>query len=173
MEKEYDKQLEKDYVEKLKGTVNKLAPEELKEKITKFLSNHRICTLATCSQGIPRATPVRYRSKDLTLYIFTEGGGKVKNLTDNPNVSVSIVGNYAGFQSVTGLQLWGTAEIIKPHDGLTYEESRRIINLESRGDLKKLDLSTMKPMDVIKITVKRARYLNFPEGILNQVLIVR
>ncbi len=102
MEKAYDKQLEEDYVNRAKGRVTRLTNDALKEKIRTFLKNHRICTLATCSQGIPRSTPVRYRSKDFTIYVFTEGGGKVQNILDNPNVSVSLYGNYSGFQSVAG-----------------------------------------------------------------------
>ena len=54
-EKAYDKQLEEDYVNRAKGRVTRLTPEELKEKIKTFLKNHRICTLATCSQ---RHTPL-------------------------------------------------------------------------------------------------------------------
>jgi nitroimidazol reductase NimA-like FMN-containing flavoprotein (pyridoxamine 5'-phosphate oxidase superfamily) len=172
-EKAYDKQLEGDYVTRAKGRVTRLTPEELKEKIKTFLKNHRICTLATCSGGMPRSTPVRYRSKDYTIYIFTEGGGKVQNILDNPNVSVSLYGNYSGFQSVAGLQLWGKAEIIRPDDKKRYEEAKKIIRMEERADLKKIDLQGMKPMDVIKIKVKRARYLNFPEGILNQAVTIK
>jgi nitroimidazol reductase NimA-like FMN-containing flavoprotein (pyridoxamine 5'-phosphate oxidase superfamily) len=173
MEKAYDKQLEDDYVNRAKGRVTRLTSGALKEKIKAFLKNHRICTLATCSQGVPRSTPVRYRSKDFTIYIFTEGGGKVKNILDNPHVSVSLYGTYSGFQSVTGLQLWGKAEIIKPGDGKRYEEAKKIIRMEERADLKKIDLQGMKPMDIIKIKVKRARYLNFPEGILNQEVTIK
>jgi nitroimidazol reductase NimA-like FMN-containing flavoprotein (pyridoxamine 5'-phosphate oxidase superfamily) len=173
VEKAYDRQLEEDYVKRAKGRVTRLAPDELKEKIKMFLANHRICTLATCSKGIPRSTPLRYRSKDFTIYVFTEGGGKVQNILDNPNVSVSLYGNYSGFQSVAGLQLWGKAEIIRPDDKKRYEEAKKIIRMEERSDLKKIDLQGMKPMDVIKIKVKRARYLNFPEGILNQAVTIK
>jgi nitroimidazol reductase NimA-like FMN-containing flavoprotein (pyridoxamine 5'-phosphate oxidase superfamily) len=173
VEKAYDRQLEEDYVNRAKGRVTRLAPDELKEKIKAFLQNHRICTLATCSKGIPRSTPLRYRSKDFTIYVFTEGGGKVQNILDNPNVSVSLYGNYSGFQSVVGLQLWGKAEILKPDDKKRYEEAKKIIRMEERADLKKIDLQGMKPMDVIKIKVQRARYLNFPEGILNQAVTIK
>lgn len=172
-EKAYDQQLEEDYVNRAKGRVTRLTNDALKEKIKTFLKNHRICTLATCSGGIPRSTPVRYRSHDFTIYIFTEGGGKVQNILDNPNVSVSLYGNYSGFQSVVGLQLWGKAEIIRPDDKKRYEEAKKIIRMEERADLKKIDLQGMKPMDVIKIKVKRARYLNFPEGILNQAVTIK
>ena len=174
MEKAYDKQLEEEYAKRLKGKVAKPSPAELKEKIRRFLDNHRICTLATCSaSGMPRSTPLRYRSRDFVIYVFTEGGGKVQNILENPNVSVSVMGNYAGFDSVVGLQMWGKARIIKPESRRAYEQAKSIINMESRSDLKKIDLEGLKPMDVIKIKVKRARYLNFPEGILNQAVTIQ
>ena len=82
-----------------------------------------------------------------------------------------MVGEYTGFQSVTGLQVWGKAVIIKPQDGPLYEEARRIMNLEERQDLKQMNLKAIRtPMDIIKIEVEKARFLSFPEGILNQVL---
>jgi nitroimidazol reductase NimA-like FMN-containing flavoprotein (pyridoxamine 5'-phosphate oxidase superfamily) len=173
MEKDYNEKLENDFVTVLKGKIKRLPQEELKERILRFLQEQKICTLATCAQNIPRSTPVRYRSQGLTLYILTEGGGKVKNIRDNPNVSVSIVGEYTGFQSVTGLQLWGKAVIIKPQEGLLYDEAKTIMNLEERQDLKSMNLQALRtPMDIIKIEVEKARFLSFPEGILNQVLTV-
>jgi nitroimidazol reductase NimA-like FMN-containing flavoprotein (pyridoxamine 5'-phosphate oxidase superfamily) len=168
-EKAYDRQLQEDFVKRARGKVTRLTKARLKAEIKRFLCNHRICTLATCSaDGMPRSTPVRYRSKDFTIYIFSEGGGKVQNILENPHVSVSLYGAYAGFESVRGLQLWGTAEIIPPADKRRWEAAHRIIRMEERADLKKIDLKGLKPMDVIKITVKRARYLDCPKGILNQ-----
>jgi hypothetical protein len=173
MEKDYDEKLEADFVTVLKGKIRRLSPEELQERIVRFLREEKICTLATCSQNIPRSTPVRYRSQGLTVYILTEGGGKAKNIRDNPNVSLSIVGEYSGFQSVTGLQAWGKAVIIKPKDGTLYDEAKIIMNLEERQDLKSMNLQQIRtPMDIIKIEVEKARFLSFPEGILNQVLTV-
>ena len=173
MENDYNEKLENDFVTILKGKIKRLPQEELKERIISFLQEQKICTLATCAQNIPRSTPVRYRSRGLTLYILTEGGGKVKNIKDNPQVSVSMVGEYSGFQSVTGLQVWGKAVIIKPQDGPAYDEAKRIVNLEERQDLKRMDLQALRtPMDIIKIEVEKARFLSFPEGILNQVLTI-
>jgi uncharacterized protein YhbP (UPF0306 family) len=173
MEKDYNEKLENDFVTLLKGKIKRLTPEELKERIISFLQEQKICTLATCAQNIPRSTPVRYRSQGLTVYILTEGGGKVKNIRDNPNVSLSIVGEYTGFQSVTGLQAWGKAVIIKPQDGPLYDQAKTIMNLEERQDLKSMNLRQIRiPMDIIKITVEKARFLSFPEGILNQVLTI-
>jgi len=173
MEKDYNEKLENDFVSLLKGKIRRLTQEELKDRIIRFLQEQKICTLATCAGNIPRSTPVRYRSRGLTVYILTEGGGKVKNIRDNPNVSLSIVGEYTGFQSVTGLQAWGKAVVIKPRDAALYEEAKTIMNLEERQDLKNMNLQQIRtPMDIIKIEIEKARFLSFPEGILNQVLTV-
>ncbi len=172
-EKEYDEKLEEDFVENLKIEKKKLTRDELKKKIVEFLAGNKICTLATCLNNIPRSTPLRYRSKDLTIYILTEGGMKVKNIRENPAVSVSLYGDYSGFQSVKGLQIWGKAEIIDPEEGDKYRKARKIINVEEREDLKKLGIKDVRPdMKIIKIETERARYLSFPEGILNQILTV-
>ena len=172
-EKEYDKKLEEDFVDNLNGKKKKLTQDELKKKIAEFLADNKICTLATCLNNIPRSTPLRYRSKDLTIYVLTEGGMKVKNIRENPSVSVSLYGDYSGFQSVKGLQIWGKAEIIEPKEGDKYRKARETINVEEREDLKKMGIKDIRPdMKIIKIETERARYLNFPEGILNQILTV-
>jgi nitroimidazol reductase NimA-like FMN-containing flavoprotein (pyridoxamine 5'-phosphate oxidase superfamily) len=173
MEKGYNRQLEKDFIEMLKGKIKKLSKDELRECITNFLRENCICTLATCSNNIPRSTIVRYRSKDLTIYVLTEGGGKIKNIRENPKVSASICGEYSGFQSVKGLQVWGKAEIIDPKDTEKYAETRKILNPEDREDLKNAGINNIPDMYIIKIDIERARYLNFSEGILNQVLTVK
>ena len=96
---------------------------------------------------------------------------KIKNMRENPLVSVSIYGNYSGFQSVKGLQTWGKAEIINPEDGERYLEANSIVNLEGRQDLKNLGIDKIKHnMKAIKITIERARYLSIPDGIFNQIL---
>jgi nitroimidazol reductase NimA-like FMN-containing flavoprotein (pyridoxamine 5'-phosphate oxidase superfamily) len=171
MEKEYNEKLEENYLAILKGKVRHLTADELKERIITFLREQKICTLATCANNIPRSTPVRYRSQGLTMYILTEGGGKVQNIRGNNVVSVSIVGEYTGFKSVTCLQLWGTAEIIEPRGGQRYEEAQKIMDLEEREDLKQIKIKNIRTeMYVIKISPEKARFLSFPEGILNQTL---
>ncbi len=173
MENSYAKRLEKNFLQLMKGKIRRLSNEALKERIIQFLEEHTICTIATCAKAMPRSTPVRYRSRGLDIYILTEGGGKIKNIMENQNISVSLVGEYAGFHTVTGLQLWGKAEIIKPKDSHRYEEAWAIMNLEQREDLKKMQIKSVpQGMFIIKITVNRARFLSFPEGILNQVLTV-
>lgn len=171
MEKEYNEKLEENYLAILKGKVRHLTADELKERIIKFLREQKICTLATCANNIPRSTPVRYRSDGFTLYILTEGGGKVRNIMENNSVSASMVGEYSGFKSVTCLQLWGTAEIIDPRGGQQYEEARKEMHLEEREDLQQIKVKNIRTeMYVIKISPEKARFLSFPEGILNQTL---
>jgi hypothetical protein len=90
---------------------------------------------------------------------------------ENPRVSVSLYGAYSGFESVKGLQLWGTASIIEPDEGNSYREACATVDLEGREDLKKLGIEKMQHnMKAIKIVVERARYLNIAEGIFNQIL---
>jgi nitroimidazol reductase NimA-like FMN-containing flavoprotein (pyridoxamine 5'-phosphate oxidase superfamily) len=171
VEKEYDQLLENNFVQKLKLNKKQLSPDELRKAIAAFLEENVICTLATCSDNIPRSTPVRYRSRGLTLYILAEGGMKVKNIRDNPRVSVSLYGAYSDFMSVKGLQLWGSASIIEPEEVNSYREAVAAVDPAGREDLKKLGLDKIQHnLKAIKIVVERARYLNIAEGIFNQIL---
>ena len=172
-ENSYDKKIENDFENILKRDPVKLTDQELKEKVEQFLDKNRICALSTCYNNIPRSTPVRYRSEGLTIYIVTEGGGKIRNIMKNPSVSVSLFGEYSGFQSVKGLQIWGKAEIIAPQKKESYIEALEVLELKKRDDLKKIDMNNVRQdMYIIKIAVQKARYLDFPEGILNQTLIL-
>ena len=172
-EKAFDKRLERDFTKNLKRKLNKLSQEEFKEYIKNFLEANCICTLATCADNIPRATILRYRSKDLTIYFQTEGGGKMYNLKKNPQVSITVCGEYSGFTSVKGLQIWGKAEIIKPTDP-RYAEGLAIMNLSARQDLKEAGLDQNVPkMFLLKIDIERAKILSFPEGIINQSITLK
>jgi len=147
----------------------KLTKEQLEKEIVQFLSKHKICTLATCSDDMPRSTPVRYLNRGMTIYVFAEGGGKFKNLKKNPNISVSLYGAYRGFLSVKGLQLWGKAEVIYQKDKEAFSEAKRMWETQKRRDLDRLKARQIpRVMKVIKITVEKARYLNFEKGIINQ-----
>jgi nitroimidazol reductase NimA-like FMN-containing flavoprotein (pyridoxamine 5'-phosphate oxidase superfamily) len=68
--------------------------------------------LATCYNDIPRATPIEYRSKGITLYFVGEPGVKLENIKNNPKVSVGIFSPYTGWDSAKGAQINGQAQII-------------------------------------------------------------
>lgn len=146
--------------------------EQLRERIVKFLSAHCIGTLATCLDNEPRATPVRYRNSDLTVYVHTEGGGKLYNLSRNPRVSFGVSGNYSGFKTVRGLQLWGTADIIASTDREAYRKALQVLRPDQRTDLQQIDTTPMlRDMYVIRIVPDRLRFLSFPQSILNRELL--
>ena len=95
------------------------------------------------------------------------------NLKENPQVSITVCGEYSGFTSVKGLQIWGKAEIIKPTD-TRYAEGLAIMNLSARQDLKEAGLEQNVPkMFLLKIDIERAKILSFPEGIINQSITLK
>ena len=164
---EYNRKLEIDFVNMLKRTVRHPGPDELRARLVKFLRNNAIGTLATCWENLPRATPVRYKSHDVDVYILTEGGGKIFNIRRNPEVSFSVYGRYAGFTTCRCVQLWGRASIIEQH-AEEYAGALDIMGLTIRPDLSAIDLEAVQAsMCIIKIAPQRARILNLPVGILN------
>ena len=68
--------------------------EELKIKIRDFLDKRKILVLCTCSNNTPRATPMDFyldkKSNDFNIYVGPAPGRKVKNIEENPNVSIGI-----------------------------------------------------------------------------------
>jgi nitroimidazol reductase NimA-like FMN-containing flavoprotein (pyridoxamine 5'-phosphate oxidase superfamily) len=93
-------------------TVKRLSAKALEKRIIRFLKKTNMCVLATCSDGVPRATPIEYRSKGLTIYFVGEPGIKLKNIKDNPNVSIGIFLPYTGWDSAKGAQITGKAKMI-------------------------------------------------------------
>ncbi|MFW9826343.1 MAG: pyridoxamine 5'-phosphate oxidase family protein [Candidatus Thorarchaeota archaeon] len=70
----------------------KMPLEALKDEIHKFLDTRKVLVLCTCSNNIPRATPMDfYTEKDsFNIYVGPAPGRKVKNIEDNPIVSIGI-----------------------------------------------------------------------------------
>jgi len=160
---------QKQLISKLPVKPRKLSREELGKEILQFISRHKICTLATCTENMPRATPVHYLNKDMTLFVYAEGGAKLKNLKKNPNISLGIHGPYRGFMSVKGLQIWGKAEIIYQKERVRFAELKKMYEKEWKRDITSMDTGGIPSiMKVIKITVEKARYLNVEKGIINQ-----
>ncbi|MFC1669266.1 pyridoxamine 5'-phosphate oxidase family protein [Spirochaetota bacterium] len=174
MEDNLNEKFESTFKDLIKGKVKKVSKEKLKEEINRYISKHCICTLATCADNIPRATVLRYGYKDFTLYILSEGGGKIRNIKENPGVSVTIYGEYTGFQSVNSLQIWGNAKLIHPDEHEKFKEVMEVMKTEERQDLKNMGATEVKiKMYAIKIQIEKARYLNLPEGIINKSIEVK
>lgn len=70
--------------------------EELKKEIRTFLDARKVLVLCTCSENVPRATPMDFYMRkdgdvnDFTIYVGLSPGRKVKNIENNPVVSIGI-----------------------------------------------------------------------------------
>ena len=78
--------------------------------------------------GLPRATPIEYHSKGITLYFVGEPGTKLKNIANNPNVSIGIFLPYTGWDSAKGAQITGRAKIISREDSVGSEKAWKHTN---------------------------------------------
>ena len=66
--------------------------DELKQEIFNFFKKRKVLVLCTCSNNIPRATPMDfYREKEsFEIFVGLSPGRKVKNIEENPIVSLGI-----------------------------------------------------------------------------------
>ena len=72
--------------------MSEMPKEELKKEIQNFLDKRKVLVLCTCSNNIPRATPMDfYREKEsFNIYVGPAPGRKIKNIEENPVVSIGI-----------------------------------------------------------------------------------
>ncbi|MBA7539354.1 hypothetical protein ES705_31633 [subsurface metagenome] len=70
----------------------KMSEDQLKREIREYLDKRKVLVLCTCSNNIPRATPMDfYTEKDsFNIYVGPAPGRKVKNMEENPNISIGI-----------------------------------------------------------------------------------
>lgn len=72
----------------------KMPEEELKKEIRAFLKERKVIVLCTCSNNVPRATPMDFymdkKSDDFIIYVGPAPGRKVQNIEENPYVSIGI-----------------------------------------------------------------------------------
>ncbi|MCK4780038.1 MAG: pyridoxamine 5'-phosphate oxidase family protein [Candidatus Lokiarchaeota archaeon] len=91
---------------------NKEIPiEELKKEIRNFLDDRKVLVLCTCSNNIPRATPMDfYTEKDsFNIYVGPAPGRKVKNMEENPNISIGIYTPLSE-SKIQGMQITATGK---------------------------------------------------------------
>ncbi len=110
---------------------------KIEQIILKFLKEHGedyfTCALATCHNNEARNTPIDARNDGLNMYFVADQGGKLENISRNPDVCLAVfipVGK--GYMTnARGLQMWGKAHIIKKEtDPEEFEKGFRIIRLD-------------------------------------------
>lgn len=132
-----------------------ISDKELERLISGFLKAQGMCVLATCSGNVPRASAVEYFPSGTILYILTEGGQKLANISANPVVSVAIHTQFTGWDSIKGVQITGTAEIGKA-GSKTFDEG--VEAYKTRRRLKGISIPEF--MSILKVTPKKIEYLD-------------
>lgn len=88
-----------------------LLRDDLEKEIVDYLSKKQPCSLATCGKdSVPRISVVDYINEGLTIYIFSEGGDKFKNLKENNKVAIGI-GTGSRAIMTRGVNMWGIADV--------------------------------------------------------------
>ena len=76
--------------------LNRMPEDKLRTEIKEFFNKRKVLVLCTCNNNIPRATPMDFytdKNEDLnsfTIYVGPTPGRKVKNIEDNPVISIGI-----------------------------------------------------------------------------------
>ncbi len=115
----------------------KMPEGELREEIRKFLDERKELVLCTCSNNIPRATPMDFytEKEGFNIYVGLAPGRKVKNIEENPIVSIGI---YTPIDTgkIQGMQITATGRerlIFLREGDEGYEEAQKIVR--GRRDL--------------------------------------
>jgi hypothetical protein len=149
--------------------VDAIEPKAFEKVVVEYLDNHNVLNLATCKNNEPRCTTLEYFNDGLTVYILSEGGGKLGNIRKNPSVSYTVNDPYhpqTDFFGAVGLQVWGQASLFKSEKHPQRAKKiltnfRNLEGLEKQG-LKAAFHST--PFNVITIEPRKMRYLNQRKG---------
>lgn len=109
----------------------KLPSDEILRRTIEFLKGQTMCTLCTCRNNVPRATPLEYYVHDTALYMVGHQGVKLGNIRANTRVSIGVYnhvhptwGNGGNWLGVKGVQITGRARLITD-DSPEYFEARR------------------------------------------------
>ncbi len=148
-------------------TTKAMPEDELRNHIIEFLKTQNMCVLSTCKDNVPRATPMEYYSKDLTLYTMPEEGQKLVNLRENPLVSVGIFAPYTGWLSVRGVQISGEVSLITRdnveefRDGVSvyqWQKSAREIGMQELPESFRLLKVEPYSVEMLDISLKTKGY---------------
>ena len=152
--------------------INYKSPGSFEKVLIKFIGRNQVLHLSTSKKEKPRSTPLGYKSKGLTIYILSEGGGKFNNLKDNKNISFSIAEPYdveKDFFGDKGIQAWGKAKVYSmKQNPKQFREALKTMDIK-RGNraLAPEDLPPIFHYRIIEISPDRVKYRNAREGVFN------
>ena len=141
---------------------------ELKKEMREFLEKRKIIVLCTCSDNVPRATPMDFymdKSQDnFNIYVGPAPGRKVKNIEENPIVSIGIytpmdTGKIQGMQITAS----GKERLIFLREGDDdFEKAQKIVRGKRNLILKIIpEKIELLDYDFIKKGYSRFQYLEF------------
>jgi nitroimidazol reductase NimA-like FMN-containing flavoprotein (pyridoxamine 5'-phosphate oxidase superfamily) len=147
-----------------------LSKNELEKEITDYLSKKHPCSLATCGKDcVPRTSVVDYVNDGLTLYIFSEGGGKFKNIKENNKVSIGIGTSTQTIRSVRGVNIEGIAEVFTEDTG-EFSHAMKLFKPLFEDFEQQISGPIEFPpgmMRIIRITPTKMVYYHYNKGIAN------
>ncbi|MFC1671314.1 pyridoxamine 5'-phosphate oxidase family protein [Spirochaetota bacterium] len=152
--------------------VEDISTEDFEKELVKYIDEHNVLHLSTCRDNIARSTILEYCNDGLTIYIFSEGGGKIGNIKENNTVSYTIADLYdpiEDFFSAKGLQIWGEASVFKRNDNENkfreiFKHSDYTGNFDRMRE-QGIDIeNTPTNFNVITIKPTRMKYLNTRRG---------
>jgi uncharacterized protein YhbP (UPF0306 family) len=142
--------------------------EDLKKNIRDFLENRKILVLCTCLDNIPRATPMDFymdkKSNDFNIYVGPAPGRKVKNIEENPNVSIGI---YTPMDTgkIQGMQITASGEerlIFLREGDKEFNKVQKLVRGKRKLLLKIIpEKIELLDYDFIKKGYSRLQYLDF------------
>jgi len=145
--------------------------QELEAEIEDYLRKNQPCTLATCGlNGTPRVSVVDYAHEGLVIYIFSEGGGKFKNIAGNNKVAVGIGSSARTITSVRGLNMQGIAEVFT-EDQHEFTHALKLFKPMLDDFEQRTGTPIVLPpgmMRVIRITPLHMAYFHYMKGISHE-----
>ena len=139
--------------------LTRMSPKDLEKRIILFLKEQNMCVLATCSNDVARATPIEYHSKGTTIYFVGEPGSKIKNIKNNPKVSIGIFHPYIGWDSAKGAQITGTAKIISRENLTEFKEGLAAYQWEKTA--RELGIKTFpETVELVKVEPEKIEFID-------------
>jgi len=142
----------------------KLPDDKLRERICNFFKEQAMCTLATCKENIPRATPLECFADGLTLYISADPGTKVENVKANQMVAIAMCNqihpDWSGdnWKAHKSIQLVGKATLLEPNDPENLRAKKEVIKWQAFVAALGWDTSQPRRGWVIKVEPQRIEY---------------